>query len=295
MRETIVDRAYARTLLPARREDGHKGDFGKLLVLGGSVGYTGAPYLTAGAAVHSGCGLVYLGVPESIWAVEAQKCVSAMPFPLPEKDGKLCLASLDAMQEKLNGCDALALGPGLGRGGETEKLVRALLWQVRQPLILDADGLNALQGCTERLCDRRGRVTILTPHDGEFARLTGKTLREIASSERTELASRFACEHGCILVLKGHRTLVALPDGQMLVNTSGCSALSKGGSGDVLTGLIASLLCQGAGAAQAAALGVWLHGRAGELLARKMSAYCASPQELLTQGLSLAFLELLET
>ena len=129
MRETIVDRAYARTLLPARREDGHKGDFGKLLVLGGSVGYTGAPYLTAGAAVHSGCGLVYLGVPESIWAVEAQKCVSAMPFPLPEKDGKLCLASLDAMQEKLNGCDALALGPGLGRGEETEKLVRALLWQ----------------------------------------------------------------------------------------------------------------------------------------------------------------------
>lgn len=295
MRETIVDRAYARTLLPARREDGHKGDFGKLLVLGGCVGYTGAPYLTAGAAVHSGCGLVYLGVPESIWAVEAQKCVSAMPFPLPEKDGKLCLASLDAMQEKLNGCDALALGPGLGRGEETEKLVRALLWQVRQPLILDADGLNALQGCTERLCDRRGRVTILTPHDGEFARLTGKTLREIASSERLGLASRFACEHGCILVLKGHRTLVALPDGQMLVNTSGCSALSKGGSGDVLTGLIASLLCQGADAAQAAALGVWLHGRAGELLAQKMSAYCASPQELLTQGLSLAFLELLET
>lgn len=295
MRETIVDRAYARTLLPARREDGHKGNFGKLLVLGGSVGYTGAPYLTAGAAVHSGCGLVYLGVPESIWAVEAQKCVSAMPFPLPEKDGKLCLASLDAMQEKLNGCDALALGPGLGRGGETEKLVRALLWQVRQPLILDADGLNALQGCTERLCDRHGRVTILTPHDGEFARLTGKTLREIASSERSELASRFACEHGCILVLKGHRTRIALPDGQMLVNTSGCSALSKGGSGDVLTGLIASLLCQGAGAAQAAALGVWLHGRAGKLLAQKMSAYCVSPQELLTQGLSLAFLELLET
>ena len=286
---------FVREALPPRRADGHKGDFGKLLVLGGSVGYTGAPYLTAGAAVHSGCGLVYLGVPESIWAVEAQKCVSAMPFPLPEKDGKLCLASLDAMQEKLNGCDALALGPGLGRGEETEKLVRALLWQVRQPLILDADGLNALQGCTERLCDRRGRVTILTPHDGEFARLTGKTLREIATGERSELASRFACEHGCILVLKGHRTLVALPDGQMLVNTSGCSALSKGGSGDVLTGLIASLLCQGAGAAQAAALGVWLHGRAGELLAQKMSAYCASPQELLTQGLSLAFLELLET
>ena len=97
MRETIVDRAYAKTLLPPRKEDGHKGDFGKLLVLGGSVGYTGAPYLAASAAVHSGCGLVYLGVPESIWAVEAQKCVSAMPFPLPETDGRLCLAALDKM------------------------------------------------------------------------------------------------------------------------------------------------------------------------------------------------------
>lgn len=111
MRETIVDRAYAKTLLPPRKEDGHKGDFGKLLVLGGSVGYTGAPYLAASAAVHSGCGLVYLGVPESIWAVEAQKCVSAMPFPLPETDGRLCLAALDRMQDKLKGCDVLALGP----------------------------------------------------------------------------------------------------------------------------------------------------------------------------------------
>ena len=151
---------------------------------------------------------------------------------------------------------------------------------------LDADGLNALQGCTEKLDVRRGRVTILTPHDGEFARLTDRTLREIASSERTELASRFACEHGCILVLKGHRTRIALPDGRMLVNTSGCSALSKGGSGDVLTGLIASLLCQGMGAAEAAALGVWLHGRAGELLAQEMTAYCASPRELVTRGLN---------
>ena len=122
----------------------------------------------------------------------------------------------------------------------------------------------------------------------------GRTLREIASSERTELASRFACEHGCILVLKGHRTRIALPDGRMLVNTSGCSALSKGGSGDVLTGLIASLLCQGVGAAEAAALGVWLHGRAGELLAQEMTAYCASPRELVTRGLGLAFRELLE-
>ena len=156
MRETIVDRAYARTLLPARREDGHKGDFGKLLVLGGSVGYTGAPYLTAGAAVHSGCGLVYLGVPESIWAVEAQKCVSAMPFPLPEKDGKLCLASLDAMQEKLNGCDALALGPGLGRG---------------EPNVLSMEGTQVFKFAVETVpacMDATLKKAGLTPADIDF-------------------------------------------------------------------------------------------------------------------------------
>ena len=156
MRETIVDRAYARTLLPARREDGHKGDFGKLLVLGGSVGYTGAPYLTAGAAVHSGCGLVYLGVPESIWAVEAQKCVSAMPFPLPEEDGKLCLASLDAMQEKLNGCDALALGPGLGRG---------------EPNVLSMEGTQVFKFAVETVpacMDATLKKAGLTPADIDF-------------------------------------------------------------------------------------------------------------------------------
>ena len=294
MRETIVDRAYAKALLPPRKADGHKGDFGKLLILGGSVGYTGAPYLAASAAEHSGCGLTYLGVPESIWAIEAAKCAGTMPFPLPEADGKLCIASLDAMQDKLNACDVVALGPGLGRGRETERLVHALLWQVKEPLVLDADGLNALQGCTERLDARRGRVTILTPHDGEFARLTGRTLREIASGERAELASRFACEHGCVLVLKGHRTRIALPDGRMLVNTSGCSALAKGGSGDVLTGLIGSLLCQGMDAAGAAALGVWLHGRAGELLEAETTAYCAAPESLIARGLPAAFRELAE-
>ena len=156
MRETIVDRAYAKTLLPPRKEDGHKGDFGKLLVLGGSVGYTGAPYLAASAAVHSGCGLVYLGVPESIWAVEAQKCVSAMPFPLPEEDGKLCLASLDAMQEKLNGCDALALGPGLGRG---------------EPNVLSMEGTQVFKFAVETVpacMDATLKKAGLTPADIDF-------------------------------------------------------------------------------------------------------------------------------
>ncbi len=292
MRETELTRFWVQGLLPARKLDGHKGDFGKLLVLGGSVGYTGAPYLAASAAEHSGCGLVYLGVPESIWTVEAAKCAGAMPFPLPEVDGRLCPASLDAMQDKVKGCDVIALGPGLGRGKETEKFVHALLWQARQPMVLDADGLNALQGCPERLDDRRGCVTVITPHDGEFARLSGRTLEELASRSRADYACEFAEKYGCCVVLKGHRTLIALPDGTLYRNTTGCSALSKGGSGDVLTGLIASLLCQGASARDAAALGVWLHGRAGELLEEEMTAYCASPLALIERGLPEAFREL---
>ena len=217
-----------------------------------------------------------------------------MPFPLPEQDGRLCSASLDAMQDKLRTCNVIALGPGLGRGRETEKLVHALLCQAPQPLVLDADGLNALQGCTGRLLDRRGRVTILTPHDGEFARLSGRTLEELNSPDRADCACEFAERYDCCLVLKGHRTLVALPDGTLFHNTTGCSALSKGGSGDVLTGLIASLLCQRAGVWGAAALGVWLHGRAGEILEEKMTAYCADPLQLIERGLPAAFRELRE-
>ena len=276
MRETIVDRAYAKTLLPPRKEDGHKGDFGKLLVLGGSVGYTGAPYLAASAAVHSGCGLVYLGVPESIWAVEAQKCVSAMPFPLPETDGRLCLAALDKMQDKLKGCDVLALGPGLGRGKETEQLVHALLWQVKEPLVLDADGINALSGHIDLLDARRGRPTVLTPHEVEFARIGG----DLSRGDRERAAQDFAMAHGCVLVLKGHRTVTASPEGDVLVNTTGGSGLAKGGSGDVLTGVIASLMAQRADALRAAAAGDWLHGRAGDLAEQELTAYSVTPEDV---------------
>ena len=127
MERKTVDSGFVREALPPRREDGHKGDFGKVLVVGGAVGYTGAPYLTAAAAVRSGCGLVYLGVPEGIWPVEAVKCVSAMPFPLPERNGKLRESAVEGILEKLSGCDVLALGPGLGRSDDTARLVWALL------------------------------------------------------------------------------------------------------------------------------------------------------------------------
>ena len=252
-----VEQDFAKAALPARKADGHKGDFGKLLIVGGSVGYTGAPYLTASAAERSGCGLVFLGVPQSIWAVEAAKCVSAMPFPLADRNGMLTNKALQGLKNKISCCNVLRF---------TEK-----------PVVLDADGINALEKHMDVLDARRGRVTILTPHDGEFARIGG----DLSHGDRIRAAREFAMNHGCILVLKGHRTVTATPEGNVLVNTTGNSGLAKGGSGDVLTGIIASLLAQGATPVQAAAAGVWMHGRAGDLAARRLTEYAMTPSDVI--------------
>ena len=273
MRE--VTAGFVREALPPRAPDGHKGTFGRVLIVGGSVGFTGAPYLTAAGAVRAGCGLVYLGVPRCIWPVEAGRCISSMPFPLPddtdagsEAKGMLDESAFHGILEKLEGCDVLALGPGLGRSAGTERLVCALLAQTDRPVVLDADGINALAAHIDVLDARRDRVTILTPHEGEFARLGGEL------SAGREQAAR------CWLVLKGHRTLTVGPQGDELVNTTGNSGMAKGGSGDVLTGVIASLLAQGAAPMQAAAAGVWLHGRAGDLAAAELTAYGMTPADL---------------
>ena len=217
-----VEPDFLRASLPPRKTDGHKGNFGKLLVVGGAVGYTGAPYLAAAGAVRSGCGLVYLGVPESIWQVEAAKCVSAMPFPLPDRKGMLSRKALQDIEIKLAGCDVLALGPGLGRGEQAAALARELLVNTEKPVVLDADGINALEGHIDVLDARRGRVTILTPHDGEFARIGG----DLTGEDRVGAARAFAAAHGCVLVLKGHRTVTAGPAGNVLVNTTGNSGLA---------------------------------------------------------------------
>lgn len=271
-----VEADFARAALPPRKKDGHKGDFGKVLVVGGAVGYTGAPYLTASAAVRSGCGLVYLGVPESIWEIETVRCVSAMPFPLADRRGRLSRRALPELLERLKGCGVLALGPGLGRGESVRQLVLEVLRQTEKPVVLDADGINALEGHIDSLDSRRGRVTILTPHGGEFARIGGNPAGDPVGAARA-----FAREHGCFLVLKGHRTVTAGPEGNVLVNTTGNSGLAKGGSGDVLTGLIASLLAQEAGPVMAAAGAVWIHGRAGDLAAEALTEYCVTPEDVI--------------
>lgn len=255
--------------LPVRARQSHKGDFGRVYVLGGSVGYTGAPVFAANAAVRTGSGLVFLGVPEEIWSVVAAKCNEAMPYPLDENK--------DKVYERMSCCDATLIGPGLGQSTGVRDLVHNLLPRLEVPLVLDADGLNVLEGQTQLLAGRTA-PTVITPHEGEFARLTGLAL---PVSDRVEAARSFAEEHGCVVVLKGHRTVTAAPDGRIWINTSGNPGMAKGGSGDVLAGMILSLIGQGFPVPESAAMAVWLHGRAGDFAADALGEYAMTPTDLM--------------
>ena len=273
--ETITG-AFVRRSLPRRDPEGHKGTFGKVLCVCGRVGYTGAPIFAGRGAVRTGSGLVFLAVPESVWPVAAVKSDEAMPFPVPEAEGRLSLLAEEPIRRRAESCDAVLIGCGLGRGWQTDALVRNLL-TIEKPLVLDADGLNALSG-REELLQKRAAPTILTPHEGEFLRLGGDL-----SAGREAAAAAFSEKYGVYLVLKGHRTVVAAPDGRIAVNGTGNSGLAKGGSGDVLAGMILSLLGQGCEAFAACCAGVWLHGRAGDLAAADKGERGMTPTDLLEQ------------
>ena len=266
-----ITAALVKNLLPRRRQDGHKGSFGRVYVYGGSVGYTGAPVFAGEAAVRTGSGLVFVGVPGEAYPVVAARSACAMAHPAPADYGELL--------ERVSACGAVLIGPGLGRSPETDKTVRRLLEDCRAPVVLDADGINAISAHIDVLDRRRGRPeggeTVLTPHEGEFLRLGGDL-----SLGRERAAADFARRHGCILVLKGPGTLVAGPEGRLLRNPTGNCGMAKGGSGDVLGGIILSLIGQGAEPAEAAACAVWLHGRSGDLCRRELTEYAITPEDL---------------
>lgn len=261
--------------LPLRPRNAHKGDFGKIFILAGSEGYTGAPVLAARAALRTGAGLVYLGVPRDIYPIVAVKCDEAMPFPLPE--------DCSAILERARGCDVALIGPGLGRGHGAEQLVLSLLAGLEIPVVLDADGINALAGHIDVL-DRRSAPTVLTPHEGEFSRLTGCAL---PVKDRLSAARDFSRDHGCILVLKGQGTVTAAPDGSACINATGNPGMAKGGSGDVLAGMIAALLGQKHlrqerdNTPELVTAAVCFHGMAGDLCARKFGEYAMLPSDLI--------------
>ena len=270
-----LNRQSVLSILPERDPFGHKGSFGKVLLLCGSRGFTGAAYLAAMGALRSGAGLVYLGVPESIYAIEAVKLNEPVVFPLPDKEGKLSADAIPQILNRLPAMDAILIGCGLGISEGTLAVVKAALETAVCPVVLDADGINVLSGHMDIL---RGRQypTILTPHDGEFRRVGGSV-----GDDRMASAGAFASEFGCVLLLKGHRTCIT--DGQTgYVNGTGNPGMAVGGSGDVLAGILTGLLGQGMEPLKAAACAAWLHGAAGDLCASELGQYAMLPTDMLS-------------
>lgn len=267
-----------RDILLKRRPDTHKGDYGHVLVIAGSVGMTGAAYLTAQAALLSGSGLVTLGIPKSLNTILARKLTEVMTKPLPEtKRQSLNLKAFSEIKKFIvaRKPNVLAIGPGLSQNKETQALVRKIVSKVNLPMVIDADGLNMLAGHLKilksvgRWTMDEGRGTkIITPHPGEMARLLGTTVKKV-QKDRKYIAKKAASEYNIIVVLKGHKTVVAAPDGRVYVNTTGNPGMASAGCGDVLTGMIASLVGQGIETFEAAKLGVYLHGLAGDIAVKK--------------------------
>lgn len=263
------------SLLPDRNPWGHKGNFGKLLLLCGSRGYTGAAFFAAMGALRSGAGLVFLGVPESIYGIEAVKLNEPVIFPLPDAGGRLSADAVPEILTRLPQMDAVLVGPGLGQSGGTLAVVRAVLEKAECPVVVDADGINVLSAHRDLLRGRKS-PTILTPHDGEFARLGG-----VIGEDRMAAAADLAHDLGCVVLLKGHETCIT--DGvNGYINPTGNPGMAVGGSGDVLAGVITALLGAGLPPLEAAACGAWLHGAAGDRCAAELGQYGMLPTDMLS-------------
>lgn len=275
MPQIVTSKEFVDKLLPRRARDTHKGMFGKVLLLCGSVGYTGAAAMAARAALRTGSGLIFLGVPEKIYPILAAKLDAPMVFPLPDDGtGKLSRLAIPEIRRRLRECDACLIGPGLGQSEDIRAIVFEVLANAKCPLVLDADGLNVLSGHIDVL---RGTdcPTVLTPHEGEFRRLGGNL-----SLGRTQAATLLAQECKKVVLLKGNQTLITDGAGTYL-NKTGNPGMATGGSGDVLAGILVSLLGQGIAPLQAAAAAAWLHGASGDICAEEIGEYGMTPNDII--------------
>ncbi len=271
-----------RSLL-ARRPDSQKGDYGHVLVVGGSVGFAGAPMLSALAALRSGAGLVSLAVPEEIYFVAASQMLEVMVHPLPATEqGTLGPGSWGALQPLLAKADVIALGPGLSQQPAAQRFVQKLIASVDLPIVLDADGINAFAGRSSPLLRKARGPVVITPHTGEMARLLGISV-DAVQRNRLKVARETAKQLRVTVVLKGHRTVVASSTGATYTNTTGNPGMATAGVGDVLTGIIAALIGQGLSQFDAAKTGVYLHGLAGDLAARCLGQISVIAGDLLAE------------
>ncbi|ULT54748.1 NAD(P)H-hydrate dehydratase [Neobacillus drentensis] len=275
----VITKELVNHSVPLRPKHGHKGTFGHVLVVGGSKFYVGAPIFSAKAALNSGAGLVTLAVPESIYPMAAAQNPESLFLPLADEEGHFSAEAIDHLSTILHQFKSVAIGPGISRfpGGEAwMKSLMSLL--TKQPIVVDADALYLLRDELDMVRDYKGNV-IFTPHPGEMARLLNKTVKEV-EEDRIGIAKTFAQDYGVFLLLKGHRSVIATPDGDVFINPHGNDALGKGGSGDVLTGMIASFLAQGATPVKALVTASYLHARAGEEKAAALSSYGVGPLDL---------------
>ncbi len=274
MKIQLLNQKKVHAILPDRDVNAHKGCFGKILLLCGSRGYTGAAALAAMGALRCGAGLVYLCVPESIYEIEASKLLEPIVLPMPDNEGMFSAAAIEQIEKFLPNMDAVLIGPGMGVSEDTLQLTSWVLQNAKVPVVVDADGINVL---SKHMNILRGRTypTILTPHTGEFARLGGSDC-----ADRIYETIRIAKDIGAIVVHKGHRTVIT--DGNTVYrNTTGNPGMAVGGSGDVLSGMITALIGQKITPMEAAACGVWLHGAAGDICARKIGQYGMLPSDML--------------
>lgn len=267
IQQNLITSTEAEEMFVRRQPDVHKGSCGKVLVVAGSKGLTGAAALSASAAMRSGAGTVTLGIAESLHDIMETKLTEVMTSPLAEtSSGFVGEESFTEIERLSLQNDVVAIGPGLGRHVETLSLVRRVIQTMERPLVIDADALYALIDHTSILAEAKS-MPILTPHPGEMARLVGLTPEEV-NQDRVYIARQAAMEWGSIIILKGARTIVAFPDGEVYINSSGNAGMATGGAGDVLTGVIAGLIGQGLSSHEAALTGVYIHGLAGDIVAR---------------------------
>ncbi|QGT98739.1 NAD(P)H-hydrate epimerase [Candidatus Syntrophocurvum alkaliphilum] len=263
IKNNLITNDMVKHLVLPRDPESHKGTYGHVLVVGGSIGLTGAVVLTANAALKTGVGLVTAALPESLLPNVDNQLIEVMTIPLVETGhSTIALESIPAIENMLGTSSVCAIGPGMSRYKEANAVLSAVLERSGIPLVIDADGLNALENDIEVLKNRQVPI-ILTPHPGEMARLTGKTIKEIQAN-RIEIARNCAIEWGVIIVLKGNRTVIATPDGEVYINITGNPGMATAGSGDVLCGIIAGFIAQGLNSKNAAITGVYLHGLIGD-------------------------------
>lgn len=282
--EVIVsaDMGEIKRLFRPRKVDAHKGDFGKLLCIAGSVNMQGAAVMAANAAVNSGVGLVISVFPDSAYPAIASKLTEPLTMPLRSTtDGYLSSLNIKKILSLVESSTAILLGCGIGVCDDTVKLVQDVLLNTEIPVILDADGINALSYNINILKETSAPV-ILTPHPGEMSRLTGMSIEEIQKN-RVSVAKNFACEYGCIVVLKGANTVVASPNGSVYINRTGNAGMATGGSGDVLAGIIASFVCQSMSLQSATIAGVYIHGLCGDTVMKKYSMLGVTPTRMIEE------------